>query len=129
MGSAGCVSWMFEQKGFITVQKGDAKEDELMTLALELGAEDFRAPDGADEFEIITAPPDFETVKTNLQGKKIPLASAEITMLPKNEVNVGEADAAKVIALIDELEDHDDVQTVYSNFNIPDAILEKLEGK
>jgi transcriptional/translational regulatory protein YebC/TACO1 len=118
---------MFEQKGYITVKKDYAKEDELMTLALEIGAEDFRAPAGPDEFEIITAPLDFETVKAKLQEKKVPVASAEVTMLPKNEVDVGEDDAPKVVRLIDALEDHDDVQTVYSNFNIPDAILEKLE--
>ena len=127
MGSSGCVSWMFEQKGYITVKKADVKEDELMTLALEIGAEDFRATAGSDEFEIITAPLDFETVKAKLQEKKVPVASAEVTMLPKNEVDVGEDDAPQVVRLIDALEDHDDVQAVYSNFNIPDATLEKLE--
>ena len=127
MGSSGCVSWMFEQKGYIAVKKTDAKEDELMTLALEIGADDFRSPPDSDEFEIITSPTEFENVRTKLQGKKVPIASAEITMLPKNEINVGEDKAAQIVRLMDALEDHDDVQTVYSNFNIPDAILAKLE--
>ena len=126
MGSTGSVGWMFEQKGYISVKKEDAKEDELMNLALEIGAEDFRSPEG-EEFEIITSPADFEAVKTKLTEKQIPLASSEITMLPKNEVNVGEDKAEQVVKLMDALEDHDDVQQVYSNFNIPDAILAKLE--
>lgn len=127
MGSTGCVGWMFEQRGYITVKKTDAREDELMTLALEIGADDFRSPPGSDEYEIITSPAEFEGVKSKLQEKKIPVFSAEVTMLPKNEVNVGEDKAPQIVRLMDALEDHDDVQTVYSNFNIPDAILEKLE--
>ncbi len=125
MGSAGCVGWMFEQKGYISVKKTDAKEDDLMNLALEIGAEDFRAPEG-EEYEIITAPQDFDAVKAKLEEKKIPISAAEITMLPKNEVNVGEDKAQQVLDLMEELEDHDDVQKVYSNFNIPDAVLAKL---
>ena len=121
------VGWMFEQKGYITVNKADAKEDELMTLALDIGAEDFRAPADSGEYEIITAPQDFHTVKAKLEEKKIPLASGEITMLPKNEVNIGEDKAEKVLRLMDELEEHEDVQNVYSNFNIPDSVMEKLE--
>ena len=125
MGSAGCVGWMFEQKGYIAVAKEGANEDELMNLALELGAEDFRSPEG-DEFEIITAPQDFDAVKAKLEEKKIVLATAEVTMLPKNEVNVGEDKAQQVLDLMEELEDHDDVQKVYSNFNIPDDIIARL---
>jgi len=127
MGSAGCVGWMFEQKGYISVKKADAKEDELMSLALEIGADDFRSPADSDEYEIITSPLEFDSVKAKLTEKKVPLAAAEITMLPKNEVNVGEEKARQVLDLMDALEDHDDVQTVYSNFNIPDSVLEKLE--
>ncbi len=127
MGSTGAVAWMFEQKGYITVNKTDAKEDELMTLALDIGAEDFRAAADSGEYEIITAPQDFHTVKAKLEEKKIPLASGEITMLPKNEVSIGEDKAEKVLRLMDELEEHEDVQNVYSNFDIPDSVMEKLE--
>jgi len=127
MGSAGCVGWMFEQKGYISVKKDDAKEDELMSLSLEVGAEDFRSPEGSDEYEVITAPQDFDSVKAKLEEKKVPLVTSEITMLPKNEVNVGEDNAQRVLDLMESLEDHDDVQKVYSNFNIPDAVIAKLE--
>ncbi|OGR50958.1 MAG: transcriptional regulator [Elusimicrobia bacterium GWA2_62_23] len=127
MGSAGCVGWMFEQKGYISVKKADAKEDELMSLSLEVGAEDFRSPEGSDEYEVITAPQDFDSVKAKLEEKKVPLVTSEITMLPKNEVNVGEDNAQRVLDLMESLEDHDDVQKVYSNFNIPDAVIAKLE--
>jgi len=128
MGSTGAVGWMFEQKGFLTVKKTDAKEDELMSLALEIGADDFRSPADSDDYEIITSPQEFDSVKTKLEEKKIPLASGEITMLPKNEVNIGEDKAEQVLKLMDELEDHDDVQKVYSNFNIADAVMAKLEA-
>jgi transcriptional/translational regulatory protein YebC/TACO1 len=127
MGSTGSVGWMFEQKGYLSVKKDDAKEEELMNMVLEIGAEDFRSPEGSEEYEIITAPQDFDSVKKQLEEKKIPLSSSEVTMLPKNEVNVGEDKAEQVVKLMDALEDHDDVQQVYSNFNIPDAILAKLE--
>lgn len=127
MGSTGSVGWMFEQKGYITVKKTDAKEDELMSLALEIGADDFRSEPDSDEFEIITSPAGFDPVKAKLEEKKVPLAAAEVTMLPKNLVNIGEDKAENVIKLMDELEDHEDVQKVYSNFNIPDAVIAKLD--
>ncbi|MDD2804524.1 MAG: YebC/PmpR family DNA-binding transcriptional regulator [Elusimicrobiales bacterium] len=127
MGSAGCVGWMFEQKGYISISKEAAKEEELMNLVLELGAEDFRSPEGSEEYEVITAPQDFDSVKAKLEEKKIPVGTAEVTMLPKNEVNIGEDNAQRVLDLMESLEDHDDVQKVYSNFNIPDAIIAKLE--
>jgi YebC/PmpR family DNA-binding regulatory protein len=127
MGSTGAVGWMFEQKGYISVKKTDAKEDELMSLALEGGADDFRSPPDSDEYEIITSPQAFDAVKAKLDEKKVPIVLAEVTMLPKTEVNIGEDKAEQVVRLMDELEDHDDVQKVYSNFNIPDSVLEKLE--
>lgn len=126
MGSAGCVGWMFEQKGYITVAKETAKEDDLMSLALEIGAEDFRSPDDSSEYEIVTSPQDFDSVKAKLEEKKIVLSAAEVTMLPKNSVNIGEDKAQQVLDLMEELEDHDDVQKVYSNFNIPDSVMAKL---
>ncbi|MFH1618715.1 MAG: YebC/PmpR family DNA-binding transcriptional regulator [bacterium] len=126
IGSAGCVAWMFDQRGCITVRKTDAREDELMSLALDAGAEDFRSPEDG-EFEIITPVRDFETVKSKLAEKKVPVASSEITMIPKSEVKIDADKAAQVVALMDALEEHDDVKNVYSNFDIPDEIIEKLE--
>ncbi|MEK7721910.1 MAG: YebC/PmpR family DNA-binding transcriptional regulator [Elusimicrobiota bacterium] len=127
MGSTGSVGWMFEQKGYLTVKKTAAREDELMSLALEIGAEDFRSPIESDEYEIITSPADFESVKAKLEEKKVPVVSGEVTMLPRNEVNIGEDKAEQVLKLMDELEDHEDVQKVYSNFNIPDSVIARLE--
>lgn len=127
LGANGCVAWMFKPKGYITVKKAAGKEDELMTLALDAGAEDFKSPEGSDEYEIITAPADFEAVKKKLEDVKVPIVSAELTMLAENEVNVGEDKAQQVVNLMNALEDHDDVQKVHSNFNIPDSILAKLE--
>ncbi len=126
IGGAGCVAWMFESRGYITVKKDSAGEDALMTVVLDAGAEDFKTGDPQD-YEIITSVKDFETVKAKLTEKNIALSTAEITMLPKSEMDVDERAASKVIELMDELEAHDDVKNVYSNFNIPDAILAKLE--
>lgn len=126
IGNTGCVAWMFEQKGYITVRKTEIKEDELMSIVLELGAEDFKTSNPRD-YEIITSTQDFEGIKSKLLEKKIQISTAEITMLPKNDVNVGEDKAEQVISLMNELEEHDDVKNVYSNFNIPDEILVKFE--
>lgn len=127
LGANGCVAWMFKPKGWLTVKKTAGKEDEIMTLALDAGAEDFKSPDGSDEYEIITAPADYEAVKKKLEDRKVPIVSSELTMLAENEVNVGEEKAQQVVNLMNALEDHDDVQKVHSNFNIPDSILAKLE--
>ena len=127
IGAAGCVAWMFETKGYISVKKTDMKEDELMTLALDAGAEDFRTSPDSDEYEIITAPADLDAVKKKLEDGGISIVQAEVTMLPKNEVMVGEDKAQQVLTFMDSLEEHDDVQKVYSNFNIPDSVLAKLQ--
>ncbi len=128
LGSAGCVAWMFDSRGYITVKKtpDGIKEDELMSIAIDAGAEDFKSGE-ADAYEIITAFKDFDAVKSKLAEKNVPIDTAEITMLPKSEVNVDAEKAPQVIALMDELEGYDDVKNVYSNFNIPDSILSKLE--
>ncbi len=127
IGAAGCVAWMFETKGYISVKKTDVKEDELMTLALDAGAEDFKTSPDSDEYEIITAPADLDAVKKKLEDGGISIVLAEVTMLPKNEVMVGEDKAQQVLTFMDNLEEHDDVQKVYSNFNIPDSVLAKLQ--
>jgi len=126
IGSAGCVAFMFNQKGLITVKKSAIKEEDLMDTALEAGAEDISSPDGSEVFEVLTAPSDFEKVKAALAAKNIPVESAEVTMIPTTEVDVDEANAPKVLKLMEDLEDHDDVKNVYANFNIPESILAKL---
>lgn len=125
MGESGCVGWMFHSKGVITVSRAAvASEDELLGLILDLGAEDMKTE--GDLFEITTQPADFDKVKAGLQAKKIPLESAEVSMVPENRIRLSEADARRVLALIENLEENDDVKNVYSNFDIPEAVLAKL---
>lgn len=123
LGEAGCVSWIFERKGLLIVEEGsDVKEDELMNEALEAGAEDVKAEENL--YEVITAPEDFESVREAFLKKKIPFSSAQITMIPGTVVNVEEPDtAAALLKLMDALEDHDDVQNAYANFDIPEELI------
>ncbi|NLO91715.1 MAG: YebC/PmpR family DNA-binding transcriptional regulator [Elusimicrobia bacterium] len=126
IGSAGCVAWMFKQKGCIIVAKTSIDEEKLMNLALEAGADDIKSED-AEVYEIYTTPQAFDTVKAKLDENKIVAESAEITMIADNQVAVDEASGAKLLKLMDSLEAHDDVKNIYSNFDIPDEILAKLE--
>ncbi len=118
LGETGCVSWLFEQKGYFVFEEGVITEEELMEIALEAGAEDVRRDDKS--LEVITAPADFETVKEVFDKKGLKYSVAEITMLPKNYVEVRDKDAENMMKLFDALEDHDDVQNVYANFDVPD---------
>jgi len=128
IGTSGCVSYMFSKKGVILVSKEDASEETLMDVALEAGAEDIKT--SAEGFEVITAPDTFDAVKAALEGKNIKLASAEITMLPSNEVEITDAEAAsKIVRLIETLDEHDDTKEVYSNDKISDEVLAKIEEK
>lgn len=125
LGAPNSVAWMFKAKGTIIVKKAGApSEDEVMGLALDLGAEDFKAE--GDVYEITTTPNDLQKVKDGLAAKKIAVESAESAQIPDNVVSVGEADAAKVLKLIDLLEALDDVKNVYGNYDIADAVMEKL---
>ena len=115
LGTAGCVSFMFERKGAIAIDKEDCPldEDALMELALESGAEDFSSEDS--HYEIIAAPEDYVALREAIEEKNIPLISGEITMLPSNYTEVPEANAKGMQKLLDALEDDDDIQNVYSN--------------
>ncbi|MDD4004896.1 MAG: YebC/PmpR family DNA-binding transcriptional regulator [Elusimicrobiaceae bacterium] len=128
IGSTGCVSYMFQKKGVLIVKKSAMSEDDLMTVALEAGAEDVQSPEG-EVFEVITAYDQFDAVKKAMEAKGIALESAEQTMLPDNEVKVSDREeAAKIVRFMDNLESHDDVKNVYANFDIPDAILAEIDG-
>jgi YebC/PmpR family DNA-binding regulatory protein len=116
LGETGCVGWMFKRKGLILVEEGAADEEELMLAALEAGAEDVR--DEGQGWEIITAPENLEPVKDALEAQGIALAAAEITMLP-DTLSEG---PAQVMDLIDALEEHDDVQNVYTNWDMPEDL-------
>jgi YebC/PmpR family DNA-binding regulatory protein len=124
MGELGCVSWMFTQKGSITVEKGKVQEDELMTIALDAGAED--VTDEKDFFDVVTAPADLEKIKSKLTEAGIPVQAAQLTKVPQTYVKLEGKHAEQTIRLMETIEDHDDVQKIYSNFDIPDEIIEEL---
>jgi len=123
LGETGCVSWMFDMKGLITIEKSQIDEERLMGVVLDAGAEDVKDED--DLFEVVTQPEDFEKVKERLDREKIPIASAQVTMVPKNTVDVDAKHVEQILKLTEELEDHDDVQSVSANFNIPAELMEK----
>ena len=125
LGEAGCVAWMFEKKGFFVFEKDAVEEETLMEAVLDAGAEDIR--DEESTFEVITAPEDFEAVKRALQEKGLDYALGEITMLPQSTVKLEDKHAEQMLRLMDSLEDSDDVQKVYSNFDISEKTLETLD--
>jgi YebC/PmpR family DNA-binding regulatory protein len=121
LGQTGCVSWLFEQKGVFSIERSEELDsDQLMMVALESGAEDFREEE--EGFEIITKPEDFECVKTSLDQNKIQVVDSEVTMIPENSIKLAGADAIKNLQLLEALEDHDDVQGVYSNLETNEEI-------
>lgn len=123
LAGSGAVSRLFEKKGLLIVSKQDASEDQLMSIILDAGAEDMSDED--ETFEIQCQPPDYEKVKKALDAAKIRIESSEVTFLPKNTVKVTGDHAKQVLNLVEQLEDNDDVQNVYANFDIPDDILSK----
>lgn len=124
LGETGCVNWMFKKQGLINFDKKTVSEEKLMEIALEAGAEDIK--DEEESIDVITSPTEFEKVKEALDKAGLKSASAGIEMLPQNTVNLKEEDASKVLKLVEILEDHDDVQKVFANFDIPTEILEKI---
>jgi transcriptional/translational regulatory protein YebC/TACO1 len=125
MGEAGCVAWMFDKKGVIAVTKAGVSEDNLMEAALEAGAEDLQT--GESEYEIVTDLTNFDKVKTTLEEQGFPIEVAEIQMHPKTTVRIEEEKPAQqLLKLMEMLEDNDDVQNVFANFDIPDSLLEAL---
>jgi len=123
LGETGCVSWMFDKKGLLAVEKSQVDEERLMDLVLDAGAEDVRDED--EIFEIVTPPEELEKVKEKLDHEKIAVSSAQVTLVPKNSVNVDAKHVEQILRLTEELEDHDDVQSVSANFNIPTEMMEK----
>ncbi|MGA7144288.1 MAG: YebC/PmpR family DNA-binding transcriptional regulator [Desulfobacterales bacterium] len=121
LGSNGCVAWMFEKKGYIVVENQSVDEDALMEVAIDAGAEDVREDNG--NYEIITAPKDFEAVKTAVDNASIPYIVAEITMFPQSTVNLQGKEAEQMLNLMEILEDCDDVQKVYTNADIPEELV------
>jgi YebC/PmpR family DNA-binding regulatory protein len=124
MGESGCVSWMFQKRGYLTVDKIKIKEDDLMNIVLDAGGEDMQTSDTS--YTIFTDPQSFEAVKTALKKNKIETSYAEITMVPQTYVKLEGKEAAQMLHLMEALEDHDDVQNVYANFDISDQLIEQL---
>jgi YebC/PmpR family DNA-binding regulatory protein len=124
LGEAGCVAWMFEKKGLFVLEKKDIDEEVLMEAVLDAGAEDIRDEESA--FEVITGVEDFDAVKKALDEKSLAYTLAEITMLPKSTVKLEDNQAEQMLRLMDGLEDSEDVQKVYANFDIPEETLEEM---
>ena len=123
-GEPGCVSWLFQKKGLIIIDENKSNEDKLLELSLEAGAEDLKK-DG-DTFAITSSGENFQGVKEAIIGENIEYNLAEITMLPQNTVKVEGKEALQALRLVEALEEHDDVQHVYANFDVPDEMLEKI---
>jgi YebC/PmpR family DNA-binding regulatory protein len=124
LGESGCVAWMFQKKGLIVVDKDRVDEDELFTIALEAGAEDVRPADAM--YEVITSVEDFEPVKQGITTKGIEPSSSEVSLLPQTTVRLEGSQARQLLKLMDELEEHDDVQNIYANFDIPDEVMAEV---
>ena len=124
LGEAGCVSWMFQKKGLIVVDQEKIDEDELLAIALEAGAEDVRP--GEAIYEVLTSVEEFEPVKQAILAKGVEPTSSEISLIPQTTVRLEGNQARQLLKLMEELEDHDDVQNVYANFDIPDAVMAEV---
>jgi YebC/PmpR family DNA-binding regulatory protein len=127
LGGSGAVAWLFERRGVVLVPAGGVDEDELMLAAADAGADDVSV-DGSS-YQVLTAPEQLGTVREALEAAGFTIESSELTMLPKTTVEVAdEGDAKKVLRLMDQLEDNDDVQDVFANFDIPEQVLEAVAG-
>ena len=126
LGETGCVSWLFDKKGYMTVDKSTISEDSLIELALEAGADDVK--DEGDVFGVYTDPAEFDNVKEALEKSGVTFSFAEVTMTPQNTIRLEGKQAEQMLKLIDKLEDSDDVQNVYANFDINDEEMERLSA-
>jgi len=128
LGATGCVNWMFTKKGLITVNTAETGEEQLLEIALNAGADDMQ--NTGEVYEITCDPAAYEKLKERLQEKEIPTEVAEISMVPQSTVPVNDDKTAKkIISLMEDFEDHDDVQNTYANFDIPDEVLSEIASK
>ena len=124
MAEAGSVAWQFHKKGLIVVEHGKVEEDRLLSLALDAGAEDVKVDEKT--YEVLTAPHDFEAVRKAITDAKIDPSLAEVTSVPQNYVKLDGKNAEQMLKLMEVLDEHDDVQKVHANFDIPDEVMEKV---
>jgi YebC/PmpR family DNA-binding regulatory protein len=124
LGEQGCVAWIFDPKGLVSISKNGTDEETVMMAALDAGAEDVRIEE--ETYDVVTAPEDLPVVRQALDGAGIAYALAEVTMLPKSTVELQGKDAQQMLRLLEMLEDHDDVQHVYANFDIPESVMAAL---
>jgi len=123
LAEVGAVAWMFQQQGFISIDKDDLSEEDALAMAIDAGALDLKSEE--DSYEIYTEPTDIEVVKGKLEKAGARVQAAEVTMVPKTTIKLDGDDAEKMLRLMDALEEHDDVSRVYANFDIPEEILRK----
>lgn len=126
LGEIGCVSWMFDNVGFISIQS-DKSEEEIYEVAIELGAKDVKFNNEDNTFEIVTEPKDLMSIKMELEQKSFKVENAELILLPQTSIKLNKEQSQTMIKLMDTLEEDDDVSNVYANFDIPSEILEELE--
>jgi YebC/PmpR family DNA-binding regulatory protein len=123
LGEQNSVGWMFEKKGYLVVDKGHLSEDELMELVLDAGGEDLR--DDGESFEVFTSPDTYQQVRDALAKRDVPIATGEIAMVPKNRIRVEGSKAKSLLNMMEALEDHEDVQHAYANFDIADEEFDR----
>jgi YebC/PmpR family DNA-binding regulatory protein len=126
MAEAGAVSWMFHKKGDIVIPKASAKEDDLMGIVLDAGAEDLR--DDGENWEVLSEPSAYEALLEALKNAGVTPASSSVSMIPQNYIKLEGAQATQMIRLVEALEEHDDVQNVHSNFDVDQKLLEEVAG-
>ncbi|MFB0537658.1 MAG: YebC/PmpR family DNA-binding transcriptional regulator [Anaerolineae bacterium] len=126
LGESGCVAWLFEPKGYITIDVNDSDPDELAMIAIEAGADDVTV--ASDLVEVFTKPEDFQTVRESLQEQGLAIDSAELAMIPKSLSQLGEKETFQVMNLVERLEELDDVQEVYSNLDLSDEVMARYEA-
>lgn len=124
MAEAGAVAWQFEKKGLLLMDMQSVEEDKLISIALEAGADDVNQTSGS--FEVTTTPSEFEGVKAALEQSQISMSMAEVTFLPQNQIKLDQKAAEQMLKLMEVIDDHDDIQKVHANFDIPDDIMEQI---
>lgn len=126
LGETGSVGWIFTKQGLIEIEQSAASEDQVMEIALEAGADDVKTEDGVHS--VNCSPQSFDAVKAAFEGKNIPILSAEIAMVPSTQVKLEGKDAQHMLKLMEALEEHDDVQNVYANFDIEESVMEQFSA-